>query len=152
GEPDLVQPVVHAHLRALDPAQPTDEVRNQGHRQEAMGHRRAERSRSRLLAVHVDPLMVIGVVGEAVDTRLLDSEPVGGAELHVQSLLEVLNRTVDFHVTSAGLPPAINRRSRSKVNYDDLRLFQPIDEGYAKALKKSSPVMACSVSSNFSMG
>lgn len=25
-------------------------------------------------------------------------------------------------------------------------------EGYAKALKKSSPVMACSVSSNFSMG
>src|SRR5690606_37489833 len=28
----------------------------------------------------------------------------------------------------------------------------PFQEGYAKALKKSSPVMACSVSSNFSMG
>ncbi|GLI27538.1 hypothetical protein ARHIZOSPH14_17800 [Agromyces rhizosphaerae] len=45
-----------------------------------MRDRRAERAGLRAVDVDVDPLVVLGRAGELVDARLVDGEPLAGAE------------------------------------------------------------------------
>ena len=54
---------------------------DQATRQVAVGDGAAERALRRALLVDVDPLVVVGGVGEQVDAVLVDLEPVAGAEV-----------------------------------------------------------------------
>lgn len=67
GESDLVQAVVDGHARRFVPAQPAQQERDQRQRQLAVRDRAAERTRCRPFGVDVDPLVVLGVLGETVD-------------------------------------------------------------------------------------
>ncbi|GAA1519778.1 hypothetical protein GCM10009761_22720 [Agromyces terreus] len=51
-----------------------------------MGDRPAERSGGRALDVDVDPLAILGGLGERVDTGLVDLEPVAGAERRARGI------------------------------------------------------------------
>ena len=55
-------------------------MRQQRQGQQAVRDRPAERTVRRALGVDVDPLMIVGGVGEQVDTVLVDLEPFGGAQ------------------------------------------------------------------------
>jgi hypothetical protein len=57
------------------------EVRQQRQREQPVGDRSAEGARGRALGVDVDPLVVLGRVGEEVHAVLRDLEPLGGTEL-----------------------------------------------------------------------
>ena len=46
-----------------------------------MSDRPAERAVCRTLGIDVDPLMVVGGVGEQIDALLCDLQPIGGTEL-----------------------------------------------------------------------
>src|SRR6202000_882039 len=76
------------------------EVRDERKRQEAVGHRAAERALGGALRIDVDPLVVLGVVGEAVDPLLVDLEPVAGADLLADRGFEVSHAVVSLHLVS----------------------------------------------------
>ena len=81
GEADLVRPVVDAHRRARHPQELGQEQVRDRQRQVAVRDRAAERTVLRPLRVDVDPLVVAGRVGEAVDPLLGDLDPVAVAEV-----------------------------------------------------------------------
>src|SRR5699024_8260243 len=56
------------------------EFRDQRQGEEAVNNRGAEWSCSRSLLIHMDPLVVLGAVGECVNEWLLDRQPVTRAE------------------------------------------------------------------------
>src|SRR4051794_8496995 len=82
GEPDLVQAVVHAHLRVGDGEHLGVHRDDERQGQVAVTDRAAEGALGLgALDVHVDPLVVAGGVGEGVDPLLGHLEPVAGAQL-----------------------------------------------------------------------
>src|SRR3954470_1037704 len=82
GEPDLVQAVVHAHLRVGDRVGLGDQRHEQRQGQVAVRDRAAEGALLlRPLHVDVDPLVVTGGVGEEIDRVLGHLVPVADAEL-----------------------------------------------------------------------
>src|SRR5580692_7670329 len=81
GKADLVEPVVHRHLDVghREDLRPHRNEQRQG--EEPVRDRPAERRLGhRPLRVHVDPLVVIGCVGERVHPVLSHLEPFAGAE------------------------------------------------------------------------
>jgi hypothetical protein len=79
-EPHLLGAVVHAHLHAADLHQLRQKHGHQRQREVAVRDGRAERPLLRPLHVDVDPLVVVGGVGELVDALLRDRHPVTRAE------------------------------------------------------------------------
>ena len=62
-----------------------------------MGHRATERSRGGALGIDVDPLMILGVVGEAIDPGLVDQEPVRRADFPADGRLEFRQTVISVH-------------------------------------------------------
>ena len=65
-EPDLLQAVVHRHRDPGDLEELPEEERHQREREVAVRDGRPERALLRAFLVDVDPLVVVGEVGEAV--------------------------------------------------------------------------------------
>ena len=62
-----------------------------------MRDRAAERSGGGSLGVDVDPLVVVGGVGEGVHAFLVDGEPLGGAEVFADSAGDLLEAGEGAH-------------------------------------------------------
>ena len=104
-EADLVPAVVHAQLEALLHQQAVAEAVDRGQRQVAVGDRAAERALGlRALDVHVDPLVVAGDLGEAVDHLLVDRAPVAGADRLPDQVLEFLDAVDGGGCHAASVP------------------------------------------------
>src|ERR1700760_2272993 len=105
GDRTRVQAVVDAHGDVVDLAQLAGQIRDERQREEPVGHRSAERPGRGALGVDVDPLVILGVVGEAVDPLLVDLEPLAGADLLTDRGFEVGHAVVSLHLISccAGL-------------------------------------------------
>src|SRR5882724_702518 len=90
-EPNLVRAVVDATAALLDLEQGRGHSRHERQGQIAVGDRLAAGHLAlRPLDVDVDPLMVSGRLGELVDHRLVDGDPLRRAELTSDELQEVL--------------------------------------------------------------
>jgi hypothetical protein len=63
--------------------------------EEPVGDGAAERALFGALGVDVDPLVVAGDLGEAVDALLIHGQPVGDAELLSEQALQLLGRGDD---------------------------------------------------------
>src|SRR6201999_1989499 len=100
GEPHAVQAVVDAHGDVVDPAELAGQERNERQRKEAVSHGSSERPGRGALRVDVDPLVVLGVVGEAVDPLLVDLEPAGGADLLAHRGFQLGHAVVALHLIS----------------------------------------------------
>src|SRR5690349_7058772 len=80
-EAHLVEAVVEAGPRRLEPEDLRGEVREQAEGEEAVGDRGAERALAGGVDVDVDPLVVERRVGEGVDPGLVDVQPRAGADV-----------------------------------------------------------------------
>mgnify|MGYP003694646303 CR=1 FL=1 len=93
-EADLVRAVIDAPAALLDLQQRGGHPRNERQREIAVGDRLAPGHLALgPLDVDVDPLMVAGGVGELVDHRLVDRDPLRWAQLASDELQEVLRIT-----------------------------------------------------------
>src|SRR5690606_40753298 len=81
GEADLLQTVVDAHRDALDVEQLGEERDDQGQGQVAVRDRAAERAVLRPYGIDVDPLVVVGGVGDGVHPFRGDLQPRAPAEV-----------------------------------------------------------------------
>src|SRR6478672_8741189 len=89
-EPHLVQPVVDPHAHPLHVEELVEHGNDQGQGQVPVRDRAAERPRGGALAVHVDPLVIAGRIGEGVDPALGDLQPAGVPEVGPGQLLELV--------------------------------------------------------------
>src|SRR6266702_2119520 len=80
-ETDAVKAVVDHRRCALDLEQVTEPCTRAGQREIAVRDRPAVFSRGGTLRVDVDPLVVVGRIGEAVDAELVDLQPVADPEV-----------------------------------------------------------------------
>src|SRR5207245_1911470 len=95
-EANLVRAIVDAAAPLGDLEQGRGHSRDQGQGQVAVGDRLAAGHLAlRTLDVDVDPLMISGRLGELVDHRLIDRDPVRRAELASDELQEILG-ILDF--------------------------------------------------------
>src|SRR5881296_3624814 len=95
-EANLVRAVVDAAAPLGDLEQGRGHSRDQGQGQVAVGDRLAAGHLAlRTLDVDVDPLMISGRLGELVDHRLIDRDPVRRAELASDELQQILG-ILDF--------------------------------------------------------
>src|SRR5579859_2428961 len=77
GETQAVESIVDAHLRLAELQRHIEEVAQQGQRQKTVRDRHAERRfTARAFDIDVDPLMVSGGFGKAVDALLRNFQPV----------------------------------------------------------------------------
>src|SRR6266404_10007740 len=80
----------------LDAVDRLPETRHQRQCQKAMGDRLAARHLTRgALDIDMDPLMVAGRIGEFVDDRLIDGEPVADADL-LADIMSEIRRPFEF--------------------------------------------------------
>jgi hypothetical protein len=63
-----------------------------------VGYRPAERSRRGAFGINVDPLVILGVVGEAVDPGLVDREPLRRADFLPDCRFELGQAMNGLHV------------------------------------------------------
>ena len=97
---DPVQPVVHAHHRVVDADGLGHQVGQQRQREIAVRDRSTERTFARALRVDVDPLVVGGRVGEAIDAVLVDRDPVADDRVLADDRLEIGDRLKRPHAVS----------------------------------------------------
>ena len=109
GETDPIQAVVDPHPDTLDPAQLAHQVRDQREGQETVRHRTAERPGLGSLRVNVNPLVILGVVGESVDPGLVDQEPFRRADFLADGLLQISQTVQDLHPFLPEVPRAWSR-------------------------------------------
>ena len=76
------------------------EVRQQRQCQQPVCDRPAERATGRALRVDVDPLMVVGGVGEHIDAVLCDLEPLRRTDLAALRRDQLIEPTEGFHCHS----------------------------------------------------
>src|SRR5690242_1060634 len=119
-EAHLVQPVVDPHAHALHVEELIEHGNDQGQGQVAVRDRAAERPGGGPFAVHVDPLVVAGRVGEGVDAVLGDLQPAGVPEVGPGQRLEFVqavsgggHAVLLWVPVAAGAAPA-QARSRSR--------------------------------------
>ncbi len=77
------------------------EVRQQRQRQQTVGDGATEGPACRPLGIDVNPLMVVGGVGEEVDTILGDLQPFGWPELTALRRRKLVKTLEDFHCNSS---------------------------------------------------
>src|SRR5215467_3161767 len=118
-EAHLIQPVVDPHAHALHVEELVEQGDNQGQGQVPVRDSAAERPGGGPLAVHVDPLVVAGRVGEGVDPVLGDLQPAGVPEVGPGQRLELIQamsgrgHAVLLWVPAAPLSPAAAAGVRS---------------------------------------
>src|SRR6187551_768942 len=90
-KPHLLESVIHEELAVREHRDERQaQMHEQRQRQKAVCDRAAERRRLRTLDIDVDELVVERDVGESVHARLIDEEPVRGAELAADHGSELL--------------------------------------------------------------
>src|SRR6516165_6209758 len=95
GEADLVGAIVHAELRVVDADDLVEQHRCQRQREIPVRDGDAEGAGLGPLGVDVDPLVVVGGVGEEVDPLLCDGLPFGVAEVLADELVEGVDAVDD---------------------------------------------------------
>src|SRR6516162_3539715 len=79
-ETHLIEAVVHRRMDVVDFQDAGPHGNQEGKRQIAVSDRLPERPVLGAVYIHVDPLMVVGGMSEAVDPRLIDVDPRAGTE------------------------------------------------------------------------
>src|SRR5436190_5299874 len=97
GKANLVQAVVDAHPRLAHPERRSRHLRQQREGEKAVRDRRAERTGLRALDVDVNPLVVVGGVGEELDPLLRHGDPVADADVLADELLQLGDRLECSH-------------------------------------------------------
>jgi hypothetical protein len=115
GEPHFVAAVIEPRGEALDAVGLLAQPRQQRQGQESMGDGRAERRRLGARGIDMDPLEIAGRLGEAVDHRLIDRDPIAGAERAVMCGEGALQRIdVGKNAHAISLPGRTKRWVRTK--------------------------------------
>jgi acyl-CoA dehydrogenase len=96
-EPHLVVAVVDGESHALDAVELMREVREQREREQAVRDRATERSVCRTIGIDVDPLVVVGGIGEQIHPILVDLHPVGGPELAAEGRRKLVQILEHLH-------------------------------------------------------
>ena len=68
---------------------PSNHERDQRQSQEAMGHGRAKGAILGPFRIDMDPLEIAGALGEAVDPRLIDGQPIGNGDFLVHMVEKI---------------------------------------------------------------
>ena len=111
GEAHFVAAVVDAALYVVDVRNLMAEHRNQRQGQKAVGDRLAARHLALgALGIDMDPLVVAGGLGELVDPRLRDVDPVADADFLTHHLLHVV-RMREFPLCHRPLLPCWAKRN-----------------------------------------
>src|SRR3954447_21698646 len=111
GEAHLVEAVIEPGAGGLDTHQLGVEHRDQREREISVRDGPSEGPRLGALDVDVDPLVVVGGVGELVDTLLGDLEPVGGPDLLADRGFELSDVGEGAHVGPPWLPDRMTAMS-----------------------------------------
>src|SRR5579863_9816932 len=111
GEPDLFGPVVDPHLRVAERHDLAQHEWKQRHRQIAVRHGRPEWTFGGSFGIDVDPLVVVGRIGEEIDPFLVDCVPWTRAEVALTCLLEFCER----HRRRHAVTPSFVKSARSAL-------------------------------------
>jgi hypothetical protein len=80
-----------------------------------MGNRLAKRAFGRLFDINVNPLMIVGALGELVDPFLIDQDPIAHPDPLTHQTLQLFDHSFPIHETSFGFNALSKRPIRFRA-------------------------------------